>query len=219
MASLKVLYENRAAQRFRAAIRPSLLGNLKYIERPIAERAAHELGLWMLDVVTQTLRTTTLADRKGELSKQLRAGIRIYGRSSLSGLRGQIKVYPWIMAQEYGADIVPEGRYLAIPIFHALRPDGSPKFNNPASWRRFGSFVYTQKTTGKKFLAYKSKQDGELKILYVLVDSVEIKPALGLIRTAENMLGTLMAIWGQVYLAEATKPQYKIFDLWDGAYR
>jgi hypothetical protein len=219
MARLGVMYENRAAQRFRAAIRPSLVGQLKYIEQPIAVEAANALGLWMMRVVEATLRTTVLNDRKGEVAKQLRGGIRIYGRGSLVNLRSQIVAYPWLMAQEFGASIDPKERYLAIPIFDALRPDGSVKFQNPRSWNRFGSFVWTQRGTGKKFLVYKSKQDGGLKFLYVLVEHVDIKPVLGLIRNADAMLGQLMATWGQIYLAEATKPQYKLFDLWDGAYK
>lgn len=219
MARLGVLYENRTAQRFRAAIRPSLVGNLARIEPPIAVEAAQALGIWMMNVVVNTLRTTILNDDKGEVSKQLRAGIRVYGRSSLTNLRGVVLAYPWLFAHEYGASIDPKEKYLTIPIFHGLRADGSPVFRSARSWKRFGSFVWTQKATGKKFLVYKSKQDGELKFLYVLVEHVELKPVLGLIRNAEALVPTLLGIFGQIYIAEATKPQYKIFDLWDGAYR
>jgi hypothetical protein len=219
VARLGVLYENRSAQRFRAAIRPSLVGRLKYIEPNIAAQAAIALGEWMQDMVATTLRATIVNDPKGELARSLYSGIRIYGRASLSNLRAQVQVYPWIMAQEYGAHIEPTGgrKYLAIPIFFGLRADGSPKFLNPASWKRFGSFVYTSKADGRKFLAYKAKTDNQLKILYVLVDDVELKPKLGLVRTAGSMLGSLLSVWGEIYLREAV--QAGVFELWDRVYK
>lgn len=213
MASLRALYQNTAAQRFRAAIRPSLVGRLKYIEPDIAVRAADELGQWMVRVVEETMRNTRLKDNKGAVRRSLMAGIRLYGRRSLSNLRADIKVYPWLIAQEYGAHITKKDKYLTIPLFYALRPDGSPKFKSARSWQRFGSFVYTQKSTGRKFLAYKSAS-GELRILYILLDEVDIKPVLGLIRTAGSMLDELMSVWGSIYLSEAVRAG--VFELWDG---
>lgn len=206
------MYETRAAAQFREWIRPSLVGirQLGAFERNVAVDAANELGLWMTRLVMRVLAQSRLNERKGEVTKQLYAGIRIYGRASLASLRGQIRAYPWLMAHEYGASIAPtEGQYLTIPIFYGVRADGSPKFRNANSWRRFGSFVYTQKSTGRKFLAYKSKETGDLRILYILVEETEIKPVLNLVRNANMLLPQLVAAWGQIYIREIMKPQYK----------
>src|SRR3546814_20400255 len=100
---------------------------------------------------------------------------------------------------EFGATIEPKKQWLTIPIYHALRVDGTPKFANPTSWKRFGSFIWTRKTDGKKFVVYKSKQNRELKFLYVLVDHMELKPQFGLIRRDTDIMTRLMSIWWSRY--------------------
>jgi len=205
MPVLSPLYTNRAAQAFREAIRPSLLGQLQVAEQPIAVRAASELGAWLVDVVDATIRTTRLKDEKGEVYKQLMSGIRVTGRSSLKDLTGRISVYPWIRPHEFGAHIVPRNaNWLTIPFAYGVHPDGRAKFRNAISWKRFGSFVYTDKKTDKKYIAYRGAS-GDLRILYILVDDVTIRPRLGLIRRAESMLPRLMSVWGDIYLQEYAK--------------
>jgi len=212
MARSALLYR-QDARRFREAIRPSLLGNIARLEPGISARAANAIGDWLFDVVTDTMRATSIRDENGVMLRQLRGGVRVTGRSSLATLAGSIWTYPWIFAHEYGASITPtESEYLAIPIFYGLRADGSPKYRNPRSWNRYGSFVYKQKTTGKLFLAYKSKETGELRILYVLVDKVDIPARLGLRQMGARRLGTLLAVWGEIYIQEVARAG--IINLW-----
>lgn len=212
MARLAVLY-SQDAKRFRAAIRPSLVGRLAQIEPAISNRAAEEIYDWLFEVIRDAMRATSLRDENGNILRQLRGGVRVTGRANLNALRGAIWTYPWIFAHEYGADIVPTtSEYLAIPIFYGLRADGSPKFKNPRSWNRYGSFVYTQRATGKKFLAYKSKETGDLRILYILVDKTTIPARLGLNRMANSRVAALLTAWGQIYLEEIAKTD--VINLW-----
>lgn len=212
MARSKIILQ-QDAKRFREAIRPSLVGNLARIEPLIATRAAEAASDWLFGVVSDTMRTTSIADDNGHLTRQLRGGIRVTGRNSLAALRASIWTYPWVFAHEYGARPQPRNaQYIAIPIFYGLRPDGKPKFRSPRAWNRYGSFVYTSKRTGKKYLAYRSKETKELRILYVLVDETEIPPRLGLNRMADRQLGTLLAAWGTIYLSEMSRTD--VINLW-----
>lgn len=211
MARSKVILQEDA-RRFREAIRPSLVGNLASIEPRIAAQAAEELYSFLQEVITDTMRVTSIRDNKGEILRQLRAGVRITGRTSLASLRGSIWAYPWLFAHEYGARIEPrEAQYLTIPIYYGLRPDGTPKFKNPRSWNRYGSFVYTSKQTGKKYLAYRGA-DKKLRILYILVDYADIPARLGLNRMSDRSLGKLLAAWGAIYLREVDRAG--VINLW-----
>lgn len=213
MARRRPLYVNEAAQRFRAAIRPSLVGNIAKVEPIMSARMGAELFDWLLDTVRLAIRTSGINSRKGQLSAQLLSGVHVVGRMSLRTLTGRVDAYPWVFPHEFGANIQPkEGQYLTIPIFYGLRPDGSPKYRTPGSWRRWGSFVYTNKISGKKFIAYKSKEGGDLRILYVLVEENEIPARLGLNRIARARLDDLMAAWMMIYVQEAARAG--ITDLW-----
>ena len=200
MASKRPLYTNAAAARFRAIIKPSLIqnGGVGATEPRIAARAAVALQDWLMDVVAETVQASRLRDPDRNVYNQLMQGVKITGRSSLSTLVGRVDAYPWLFPHEFGAHIVPKGhKYLAIPLFHAMRPDGSLKYNNPSSWGRWGAFVYKQKRTGKLFLAYKGA-DGELRVLYILLPFVNIKATLGLNVTAKKALGALLSVWGVI---------------------
>lgn len=165
-------------------------------------RAAAELGSWLMEVVEETIRTTKLKDQKGEVYKQLMRGIKVTGRTSLKSLTGRISVNPWIRPHEFGAEIEPkDAQWLTIPFGFGVHPDGRPKFRSANAWRRYGSFIYKDKSTEKLYIAYRGA-DGGLRILYVLVDHVTIKPRLGLIRRADTMLPRLMAVWREIYLQE-----------------
>jgi hypothetical protein len=166
----------------------------------MSNEMAQELFTWLWDTVNQTIRTTRIRDRKGELGKQLRDGVIVIGRASLRTLEGRVDAYPWVFPHEYGAEIHPlEGQYLTVPIFYALRPDGTPKYRNASAWKRWGSFVYTRKSDGKKFIAYKSAT-GELRILYVLVDKTDIPARLGLNRLADSRIGLLINTWAEIWI-------------------
>lgn len=201
MPRSRPIYINDAAQEFRRIIRPEMFGNIGHIEPIIAVRAAVELGSWMADLVAKTMQVTDLNDKKGEAKRQLFGGIRITGRASLARLVGRIDAQPWLFAQEYGAHIEAKGKMLTIPFGFALRPDGSPKFRTAGSWKRFGSFIRKDKASGKLFIVYKAA-NGDLRYLYRLVDEVEVKPVLHLIRTAGSLIDLLWVSWGEIYLQE-----------------
>lgn len=204
MPSKRHLYYNDEAKRFRAIVRPAMFGRIGQVESQISNEMANTLFNWLADVVEDTMRATKLHDDKRKVRSQLFDGIRVVGRSSMASLVGRIDAYPWLFAHEYGGKIKAQGdKFLTIPIFYGLRPDGSPKFKSAASWKRFGSFVYTQKATGKKFLAYKSKESNELRILYILVDHIDIPARLHLNRVAARDLGVLLAEWIAIWVGTA----------------
>jgi hypothetical protein len=189
-----------------------MVGMIAEIEPVLAERCAIILEAWLFTLIQATMRASRMKDPNRIVYRQLMMGVRVIGRASLLSLEGRIMAEPWLFAQEYGADIKPvESKMLAIPVFYALRADGSLKFQNPSSWRRFGSFVYTQKETGQKFLAYKGAA-GDLRLLYILVDRVKLKPILGLNRTAELEIVRLISAWGQVFVQLAAESG--VINLW-----
>lgn len=206
MAVSRPIFESQAAQRFRQIIRPSLIGNIGRVEPLMAVRMADEFYDWLNEVIRRAIASTELQDEKQFIRSQLYRGVRVTGRSSLRTLRGRITVQPWIFPHEYGATIRPQNgaRALTIPIYHALRPDGSPKFRSANSWRRFGSFIYTPKGSDTSYIAYKAA-NGDLRVLYVLKDEVEIPARLGLNRMATSMLGGLLQAWYSIYVQEAAR--------------
>jgi hypothetical protein len=217
MPQARPIYVVRAAQRFREIIRPDMFGKIGRVEPPIAMRAATELNNWLFEVVRETLAHSEIKSRKGEIRKQLLGGVRVFGRASLAQLRGQINVQPWIFAHEYGGEIGGKGKLLTIPFGYALRADGSPKFASANSWRRFGSFIKRDKINDRLFIVYKAA-NGELRYLYTLVEEVHIPARLHLNRMGDNMLGGLMAAWGQIYIQEVGKLP-GLFEQWLEGFR
>ena len=204
MPTLSPLVKVDAAQRFRALIRPSLVGYIGQVEPRMSQRMAEAMVVWMQDVIRETVQDSRMKDAKGEVLRQLLSGARVTGRASLITLTGAVWTYPWLRPHEFGATIYPKNaEFLALPIFWALRPDGTPIFRNPTAWKRYGSFVYTQKATGRKFLAYRNKTTGQLRILYILKDKAEIPARLGLTRHLDQHLGDLLRVWGSIYVEEA----------------
>jgi hypothetical protein len=205
MAARRPIYDTRDfAQRFRETIRPAMVGRIKYIEPRMANRQAAALYEWLYSVVDQATRASGLSSRKGKLRSQLFGGIRVTGANSLRTLKGRIWAYPWIFPHEFGATIEPTGgrKYLTIPIDHALRADGSPKYQRASAWKRWNSFVYKPKgDSGPKFIAYKAA-NRELRLLYLLVEEVEIPKRLRLNDMANADLGALLADFGQIFVQE-----------------
>lgn len=205
MPQAKPILIQRAAAEFRRIIRPEIFGRIGQVEPAISARAADELNNWLYEVIKDALKDSELKSRKGEITRQLMGGVRVYGRSSLSQLRGEIRVQPWVFAHEYGAHVTSKsGKLLTIPFGYALRPDGSPKFASANSWRRFGSFIKRDRVNDKLFIVYKSAS-GDLRYLYTLVDSVDIPARLGLNQMAKAQLGGLIAAWGAIYIREVGK--------------
>lgn len=112
-------------------------------------------------------------------------GIRVNG-TTLGTLRATLLGPTYIAQLEGGGTIEPtRSQKLAIPILFGLKPDNTPKLPSPRSWANIvKTFVYKSKITGRSYIAYSEKTQprwgnpekmGELRILYVLVDEVEIE--------------------------------------------
>jgi hypothetical protein len=200
MARKAPLYTNRVAKLFRRIVRGAMVGRIGRVEPLITARMGDALGEWLVNVINDAMDITDLTDEKLEVRKQLLQGVRVIGRSSMLSLEGRIDVYPWIRPHEFGGMLFPENaQMLTIPMFHALRPDGTPKFKRATSWKRFGSFIYTPKGSERSYIAYKAA-NRELRILYLLIDKVEIPARLGINRMAERQLGDLLVQWGRIFL-------------------
>jgi hypothetical protein len=151
--------------------------------------------------------------RKDGLQRHLISGIKVTGRSSLATLRGRIDVYPWVRPYEFGGTIHPHtAQYLAIPIYDGLRVDGTPKFQNPLSWKRWGSFIYTAKDQ-RKYIVYKDA-DRVLRFLYVLVESTEVPKKLRINETARALYPALLDAWYSIYVQEAASVQRQPISFW-----
>lgn len=169
------------------------------ISQRMSIRMKIALFLHLGRVVEATLATTPLKKRRGILQKRLRAGRRVFG-GNFETFRAIVIGSEWIAAHEFGATILPkQAQKLAIPMKAALRADGSPRFRRPTSWRRFGSFIYTN-SKGNLFIVM--KRGSEWIWLYSLVDKSILKRQLGLGKTWNNMLGLLIAEWGSIMAQE-----------------
>lgn len=140
--------------------------------------------------------------RAGRSKRIMENGVRVFGTTFIS-LRGHIIGPNYIAAHNKGATIVPtSAKALAIPLPKALRKDGSPKLRSPRSWKMMGSFIYKSKNTGRGYIAYKDK-GGKLVLLYVLVQSVELKKHKGFLdRAWHKQLPFLTAELGAALLLE-----------------
>jgi hypothetical protein len=121
----------------------------------------------------------TVQDVKGRYRKTGNAynvmryeGIRVKGQL-LRYLDIAILGPEYIQTQEEGGTILPKkGKFLAVPVLFGQRPDGTAKLASPRSWRNIvKTFIYTSKN-GKKFIAY--NESGQLRLLYILVEQVEV---------------------------------------------
>jgi hypothetical protein len=200
MARRKPIYDNDQAQAFRRIVRPAMVGLIGRGEALLTMRMADAFSDWLYELINNVMATTPLNDEGMEIRRQLLTGIRLTGRTSMRTLRGRIDVYPWIFPHEYGGVLKPtNAKMLTVPIYHALRADGSPKYRTASAWKRWGSFIYTPKGSERSYIAYKDA-NRKLRILYVLVDQVEIPARLGLNRMADRMLGQLTAEWARIFI-------------------
>lgn len=179
-------------RRARKALRPLVRDQFLKLEFKVVPRFRRAIRRHMKDVILKTLRDTKLKSRSGRMRLALLNGIRVTG-TRMDTIRGAVVGPAYIRAHEYGAKIRPKSaRALTVPLPAALRPDGTPKFRKATSWRRYGSFIFTSRRTGQKYIAYKNAQ-GSLILLYVLVQLTVLEPKLGLRTTFNKMTGALLA--------------------------
>ncbi|MET4190690.1 MULTISPECIES: hypothetical protein [unclassified Bradyrhizobium] len=136
--------------------------------------------------------------KTGRSATMLPASSRTTG-NSLDSLRGYFLVSQEIAVNEYGSNppaIFPKkAKKLAIPILDGCFPDGQPKRKGPLSWKSLGSFVYKSKKNNNVYIAYKSKTDGKLKLLYLLVDAVKLKEQRIIRNAYDRRLPELMELF------------------------
>jgi hypothetical protein len=134
---------------------------------------------------------------------------RTYARAfgtSFSSLRGSIIGPGNIAIRERGGEIHPqEGEFLAVPIFEALRPDGTPKLPGPRSWANIKkTFVYPSKKTGQKYIAYKD-DGGEIHCIYVLLEMATVKGKHFMEHAVDHETPAMAREFGNIMLAEVSK--------------
>jgi hypothetical protein len=185
----------------RAAFKPLAQGNLTDIERRMIPQMRKAFAEHMNDVVNECLDDTSISDSRNQMRSALLRGIKVYG-TRLDNLRTEVFAPEYIHAHEYGATIRPKSaKALTIPLPAALRPDGSPKFRTARAWKRYGTFSYKSKKTGRGYLAYKNAA-GKLVLLYVFVNQSRVMPRLGLRSSYDRMFGFLLADWGRIMVKE-----------------
>lgn len=176
---------------YRRAIRPIMVGVIGKVEPRASRTSAKILNSWLRRVIRESVSESGMR-KKLKIRRSLTRGISVTGARSFSSLRGRIYAQPWVSIHVSGGIIKPTGdrKYLAIPLFSALRPDGRPKFRSPLSWKRFGTFVYKSKD-GRKFIAYHPKGKRGLVIIYRLIDEVEIPQRIRLLLKARKLQRSL----------------------------
>jgi hypothetical protein len=172
---------------------------LKYgseIEKIVAPNMITYFRQWLKEVAMGVAQDWPR--KSGRSASMLASSSRVTG-TTLDSLRGYFFVSQEIAVNEYGSNppaITPKrARKLAIPILDGCFPDGQPRRKGPESWRSLGTFVYKSKKNKNLYIAYKSKTDGQLKLLYLLVDAVKLKE-MRLIRNAyDRRLPDLMELF------------------------
>jgi hypothetical protein len=158
----------------------SRLRALKYgaeIEQIVAPQMAAAFKAWLREVAEGV--AADWPRRSGRSAGEMGSSSRVMFSSGLDSIKGYFLVSTPIAVNEYGSNapaITPKtAKMLAIPILDGCFPDGRPKRLGPNSWRSLGSFVYKSRKNKNVYIAYKSKTDGKLKLLYLLVDAVKLK--------------------------------------------
>lgn len=164
------------------------------VEEIAAPRVAIATERWLARVAQQASRRFPYR-KTGRTATAIAGSAKVTGGTRFDTIRGYFYVDPAVAAHEYGARISPRRvQYLAIPIWDALRPDGTPKRSGPRAWKSMKTFVWTNKRTGRKYIVYsrKKKENGSnLVFLYVLVDMIELRATRTLRNTYDRMLPEL----------------------------
>jgi hypothetical protein len=155
----------------------------------------------MAEAVDDAARASSIRTKRGKLWTAFKTGRRATGYRIPATVSVTFLARPWMAIHETGGQIVPKSKkYLALPMPDAFRRDGAMKRRSPSGWKQYGTFVYTSKRSGKKFIVYRSKTQGRLVFLFHLADSVDMQKRM-------NLLGAI----------EAKEPQ--VVSLWSGAVR
>lgn len=187
------------------------LSRASEIEPIISPQFAESFRGWLQQVAS--LSAIRWPKRSGRSSVALAKSARVTGTYKLDNIHGYLLVSEAVMANEFGATILPKkSRKLAIPLEAALYPDGSPKRLGPKSWSSLGTFIYKSRKTGHSYVAYKSQRKG-LVLLYLLVDKVQLKSKAIITSTYDMMLPQLEAEWTAILSEVIFEVYSREFDL------
>jgi hypothetical protein len=213
-------------------IDPSAISKLRglkygpYLEQIIAPQMGQAFREWLAGVAKDV--SSDWPRRSGKSAGELGSSSRVVFSGDLASMRGYFLVSQSIAANEYGTNppalSAKNAKMIAIPILDGCFPDGRPKRLSPNSWRSLGSFIYKSKKNKNVYVAYKSKTDGKLKLLYLLVDAIKLKE-MRLIRNAYDrrlpdlitqfiliMQDAVTEVYNQEFLAtlDSIDPQLKV---------
>lgn len=153
-------------------------------ETRISRQVREALKDALRDMLSRAYADGSAPVRTGRSRGIMFRGVRAFG-SNFNSLRGYIIGPDYIAAHNEGGTITPSGASaLTIPLPAAQRSDGSPKLPGPRSWSNvLKTFIYKSKKTGNAYIAYKNKS-GELTLLYLLVDEVQLRKYKGFLDRA-----------------------------------
>lgn len=121
------------------------------------------------------------------LSRRSGRGLAGFTRGTIglrsNALTATFSVPRYLGYQEFGVVSTAKGKFLAIPLPAALKPDGTPKKANPRQWKN--TFVVEGRRSDWVIC---TKQGRNIVPLYVLKKTVRIRPRLGLRSTMKGEL-------------------------------
>jgi hypothetical protein len=197
MAQLVNIFSVGVPEGLRTALKNLFKNRYIEVEKTMMPIFKDVLYDYMTDVVSITLKNTSLQMRSGRLAKSLYAGVKVNG-SRVNEVTGIYRGIYYSRLHEYGGVLRPtNAEVLTIPMPDALRANGTPKLSSARAWKRFGTFSYTSKKTGRGYLVYKNSA-GKLVFLYMYVDKSRYKRKLGLSKTHYERLNRLLVDWGNI---------------------
>lgn len=202
-SSSRLLFSFKVPPPARAALAPMIRGKLGLFEKRVVPPMRDAMLSFMRGVIADVAENVGGAGERSRLIASLLKSSRAVG-TSLSTLEGRYSgvYYAWL--HEYGGQVTPrQAKVLTLPLPAALRPDGTPKLKSPRSWKRFGTFTYTSRSTGQSYLAYRGA-GGKLVLLYVFIKYATFFPRLGLREKHRENLPDLMAAWASIFAHELT---------------
>jgi len=149
-----------------------------------------------------TTTETSLASRTGEGVRSIEKGVVVTG-GALGATVAAFLVAPHLVIHETGGVLKPRtGKYLTMPLKAAKNPDGTPKYLHARQW--LNTFVGRSR---KGNLLIFQKRGRRIVPLYLLLESIRIKPRLGLRqavataslerfieKTAKNLMGEMSRV-------------------------
>lgn len=162
------------------------------------------------DTLRNTVRYSDFPKRTGRAYRIALQNVRVYG-VTFDTLRGHIVAPMYIAAHEEGAEILPKrGKFLAIPVGYALRPDGTPKLPGPRSWQNIQkTSIAVNSDTGKAWgiVINDRPEDGNnYTVIYMLYTQAEL-PAQGFLSSEwdDTQSGLLGAMLGEIMMEEISR--------------